>query len=198
MRFSVQCLVVTLWLLNIAPALSGTAASGPSATPFVLVQKLYVSVSAPSTIENVIKSGLLKRLRQFNDVEIEEDIGSADKAVYVIAVEQTDLEPTSYAISIVHANPEIVGVLRLLAQMFAKTQEEKSEAEAIIKDYRNSAIYESQAIYTCSQAQLGHILDVIVADIDSSVLEPTRQMNQRVKRQVEDENRRPKKSSGEK
>ena len=33
------------------------------------VQKLYISVGAPTTIGNVIKSGPLSRLRQFNGVE---------------------------------------------------------------------------------------------------------------------------------
>jgi hypothetical protein len=84
MRFSVQCFITGFWLLKIAPALSGTLTPGASATPTKQdVQKLYISVGAPTSIENVIKSGLLSRLRQFNDVEIEEEIGSADYANFV-------------------------------------------------------------------------------------------------------------------
>lgn len=89
-------------MLNIAPLLSGTPAPGTSATPSkVDIQKLYVIVFAPATIENVLKSGLLKRLRQFNDVEIEEDIESADQAFFVTAKELRLLgESTVYAISV--------------------------------------------------------------------------------------------------
>ena len=88
MRFSVQCFITGFWLLNIAPALSGTLMPGASATPYQQdVQKLYISVGAPTTIGNVIKSGPLSRLRQFNGVEIEEEIGSADYANFVTAME---------------------------------------------------------------------------------------------------------------
>ena len=50
---------------------------------------------------------------------------------------------------------------------------------------------------TVALTQLDKILDGIVADIDSDTLEPMRQTHQRVNKQREEENRRPKKSSDE-
>jgi hypothetical protein len=192
MRFSVQCLVVGLWMLDIAPVLSGTPAPGTSATPSkVDIQKLYVSVIAPATIENVLKSGLLKRLRQFNDVEIEEEIESADQAFFVKAMELRLLggDSTGYAISVVSTD-------RKSLRFFLNRLTEESD-KFFAEEYRDATLFGGELLYSCSQTQLDKILDGIVADIDSDTLEPMRQTHQRVNKQREEENRRPKKSSDE-
>jgi hypothetical protein len=192
MRFSVQCLVVGLWMLNIAPVLSGTPAPGTSATPSKLdIQKLYVIVFAPETIENVLKSGLLKRLRQFNDVEIEEDIESADQAFFVTAKELRLLgeESTVYAISVVSTNRD---TLRFLLNRLTEESD-----KLVAEEYRDSTLFGGEELYSCSQTQLDKTLDGIVADINSYTLEPVRQWHQRFNKQREEENRRTKKSSNE-
>jgi hypothetical protein len=183
-------------MLNIAPVLSGTPAPGTSATPSKLdIQNLYVIVFAPETIANALRSGLLKRLRQFNDVEIDEEIESADKAFFVKAMELRLLgeESTGYAISVVSTYRDS---LRFLLNTLTDRLTEES-AKIFAEEYRTDTLFGGEELYSCSQTQLDKTLDGIVADINSTTLEPVRQWHQRFNKQREEENRRTKKSSDE-
>jgi hypothetical protein len=123
-------------MLNIAPVLSGTPAPGTSATPSKLdIQNLYVIVFAPETIANALRSGLLKRLRQFNDVEIDEEIESADKAFFVKAMELRLLgeESTVYAISVVSTNRD---TLRFLLNRLTEESD-----KLVAEEYRDSTLF---------------------------------------------------------
>ena len=46
-----------------------------------------------------------------------------------------------------------------------------------------------QSLHSVAEAELGQTLDKIVAGIDSDIIEPERQLQQRVKKQREEEER---------
>jgi len=178
MRFSVQCLVAGFLLLSIDPAFPQ---SSPTATPLESIVTLYLDVDAESaSVKDVIKSGLLKRLRQFSEVEIE---GERDAALCAIFINVMEWPPEGYAISVVYTERSLFSVIlstdwRNQARDRGNEAEQK-EAEDLVKEIFKTKAFQIQDLYGCSEARLGHTLDKIVASIDSTIIEPMRQFYQR-------------------
>ena len=154
--------------------------SSPTATPEKIVT-LYLDVDAESaSVKDVIKSGLLKRLRQFSEVEIE---GERDAAMCAIFVDVMEWPPGGYAISVVYTDRSLSSVIlstdwRNQAKNRGNEAEQK-EAEDLVKEIFKIKAFQTQDQYGCSEARLGQTLDKIVASIDSGIIEPMRQFYQR-------------------
>jgi hypothetical protein len=174
MKTETRRLIVFSYLLICGFSLLATTTKGQSpSTPSdtdTFPEFLYIDVRAPSLIKNVIKSGLLKRLREFKGVQIMPTIDSAFDIFYVQAVElqSKDGVLTGYSINVVYASTYLLFALQALASAHANSDFFKSQIH-------DQAIYDGQATYICSPDDLDRILNKIVADIDVNVLELSRQ-----------------------
>jgi hypothetical protein len=154
----------------------------PSSSSAPISFNVFVSVNAPATIENLMKSGLLRRLRQFKDVEIVQSVNptsspmSGVSAFFLTAVEVTNKggEQTGYAISMVSADTDALDVVKILA----REKDEKLGAE-IADALHGKTVFTHQDLYIFGPEDLNRTLDAIVADMDSETFEPTRQALQR-------------------
>src|SRR5260370_31090813 len=81
MKTDIRRLVVFFCLFSCAFALLTTATKGQESAA-QHPQFVYIEVSGSEIIANVIKSGLLKRLREFKDVVIAPTIGEADNVFF--------------------------------------------------------------------------------------------------------------------
>jgi len=176
--------VIALIFLTIvlAEPILGQHKATPSSSSAPISFKVFVSVNAPATIENLVKSGLLRRLRQFKDVEIVQSVNPTSSpmsgvfAFFLTAVEVTNKggEQKGYAISMVSADTDALDVVKILAH----EKDEKLGAE-IAGALVGKTVFTHQDLYVFSLQDLNRTLDAIVADMDSETLEPTRQALQR-------------------
>jgi hypothetical protein len=182
-------LVAGFLLLSIDPAFTQ---SSPARTPWKPRVSLYVTVEADADVKDVIKSGLLKRLRQFSEVEIEDDIEQANNAIFIEVIEfGGDPAPRVYAISVVYTE-RLWFSLAISYELsgLARSEGEKEEAEALTKEIVKTKNFIGQSLHSCAEPRLGQTLNEIVASIDSDLIEPERQLYQRTfKKHIREEER---------
>jgi len=145
MRFLVQFLVAGFLLLSINPAFTQ---SSPAPTPTKLRVSLYVRVDADADVKDLIKSGLLKRLRQFSEVEIEDDIERANNAIFIQVLEIGGKTfPRVYAISVVYTERLWFPLIVINDwKGLATTKEEKVDAESLTNDIVKTRKYIGQTL----------------------------------------------------
>ncbi len=128
---------------------------------------MHLSVDTElARVKDVIKSGLLKQLRQFREVEIEEEIKLSIGAIFIEAMEV----PWGYVISAVYTERSLSS--EILNSDW--TTQDRSQEDLV---------FMGQTLHSCSEAKLGQTLDNIVASIDSHIIEPTRQVYQRANKE---------------
>jgi hypothetical protein len=140
--------------------------------------RIYVSVSAPAMIQNVIESGMLRRLREFKDIEIVHSVNPTSSpmsgvfAFYVTAIQvkNNDEDQTGYAIAVASTDSDPLDVAKALAY-----EDQKKIAGQIVDALHGETAFRALWIYTCGLKDLNNLLDTIVADIDTKIFEPTRE-----------------------
>jgi hypothetical protein len=170
-------LALMLLTIALAQTIFGQNKATPSNSPASMPVRVYVSVSASPMIESVIESGLLRRLRAFKDVEIVHSVNPTSSpvsdvsAVYVQAIEteNQDKHQTGHAIAVVFTETDPLDVVKALAY-----EDQKKIAGLIVDRLRGRTVYKGQSIYTCGLNDLNRVLDKMVADIDTYILEPVR------------------------
>lgn len=142
---------------------------------------LYVEVTAPPEIQNLLKSTILRRLRQFNDVEIEPDEQSAEVILLfqAVPIELPNGTRSGYAISLVNTSRLQIGLVEASADALAATQPNNPISKSIKDEIKGATVYQGSLLYICPSNGVESVARTIVTDIDTHVLEPVRQMLRR-------------------
>lgn len=137
-------------------------------------QHIYLHIKADS----IIDSGLLKRMREFKDVEIVAHIEDALDGFYIMAfaMENHHDDVVGYAISVNYTAP--LPFYSSLADVVPETGNRSWVRDYLDKERKGKAILLGQHLYTCSLKDLNGTLDEVIADINVEVLEPERKLLQ--------------------
>lgn len=137
-----------------------------------ITQHVYVKIaSSDSTIE----SGLLKRLREFKDVEIQGHIEDAEDDFYITVMPIETDRLLGYAISVVYAEAfPLYGNIVPLEATVGSGSSLQSLRDFLIQDRKGRTEYRNSHLYMCGRKDLSDTLDQIIADINVEVFEPVR------------------------
>jgi hypothetical protein len=136
------------------------------------LQRVYLQVGGDNKIKSVVESGLLRRLREFKDVEIAYSEDQADDSFHIIATALHNSNgPTGYALSVVYSSKQPLSLISTLAH---RRPENKGLGDLIDTLTKGLSVYRDVALYV--GGELEPQLNSVVADIDVDVLEPWRKM----------------------
>jgi len=93
-------------LLSVISTLAGSPSPSKSTEETKIIARVYIDVSGEPEIKDLIKSGILRRLRQFKDVKIENEADAATQSLFLMAEELTlkSEAQSGYAISVVRTS----------------------------------------------------------------------------------------------
>jgi hypothetical protein len=157
--------LTSLWL-----AVSAVA----SETTTQHVQRVYVNVTSS---DSIIESGLLKRLREFKDVQIQAKIEDAEDDFYINALPITVHDRLlGYAISVVYAVgfPSYSNIIPPEATVGSHLTSLQWIRDFLDKDRKGRTVYVTNFMYISTRETLSHTLDHIVAELNVQVFEPLR------------------------
>jgi hypothetical protein len=146
---------------------------------------VYIQVEAPETIEKLVKSRLLKRLRGSQNVKIATTIDNAENGIFVgaIALRLQSGQQDGYCFSVIYASKVPFLAVRDLARGYL----DEKVLGMITDEIRGQACLRRQMMYVCSIGGLNGTIDEIVADINVEILEPDRQIKKNASKEFKAE-----------
>jgi hypothetical protein len=153
--------------------------------PAALPEGVYIQVEAPEMIEKFVKSRLLKRLRESQNVKIATTIDNAEDGIFVgaIALRLKSGQQDGYCFSVIYASKDPFLAVRDLARGYL----DEKVLGMITDEIRGQACLRRQMMYVCSIGGLNGTIDEIVADINVEILEPDHQMKKNASKEFKAE-----------
>lgn len=131
--------------------------------PEALPEGVYIQLDAPEMIEKFVKSRLLKRLRESQNVKIATSIDNAEDGIFVgaTALRLTSGQQDGYCFSVIYASKDPFLAVRDLARGYL----DEEVLGKITDEIRGKACLRRQMMYVCSIGELNATIDEIIADI---------------------------------